>query len=279
MSRPATAATRTRPWVAGSSRATRCSSSSRRPCGSSPGWPAAASSSSAKKGLPSERATIASVSAAARGAPARPASSATSSPRPSGPSSSSSAEPERRTPSASRRTRAAEAGSSARQVPSSSTRRSPRLWARKTTRSSVEVSAQCRSSSTSSTGAAAARSPSSASVSWNTRSCEPAACASPCGNPPSGRRASTNGRYGSSVPTRSIEHPSRTSNPASRARAASSDASRVLPMPASPATRTAVPPPARAASSARPSCPSSRSRPTNTSVAGASIQAVSRPPT
>ena len=66
MSRPAAAATRTRPWVAGSSRATRCSSSSRRPCGSSPGWSAAASSSSAKKGLPSERATIASVSAAGR---------------------------------------------------------------------------------------------------------------------------------------------------------------------------------------------------------------------
>ena len=41
-------------------------------------------------------------------------------------------------------------------------------------RSSVEVSAQCRSSSTSSTGAAAARSVSSASVSSKTCSCEPA---------------------------------------------------------------------------------------------------------
>ena len=94
--------------------------------------------------------------------------------------------------------------------------------------------------------------------------------------PPSGRSASTNGWYGSSVPTRSIERPSRTSNPASRARAASSDASRVLPMPASPATSAVVPLPACAASRARSSCPSSRTRPTNTSLAGASIQAVSR---
>ena len=41
------------------------------------------------------------------------------------------------------------------------------------------MSAQCRSSSTSSTGAAAARSVSSASVSSNTRSCEPAAARRP----------------------------------------------------------------------------------------------------
>ena len=47
--------------------------------------------------------------------------------------------------------------------------------------------------------------------------------------------------------------------PASRARLASSEASRVLPMPASPATRTVAPLPACAASSARSSSPSSRS--------------------
>ena len=138
------------------------------------------------------------------------------------------------------------------------------------------VSAQCRSSSTSSRGAAAARSCSSASVSWNTRSCEPAACPSVRGKAPSGRRASTNGWNGSSVPASSIECPSRASNPAPRARAASSDASRVLPMPASPVTSAVVPPPARVASRARPSCPSSGTRPTNTSRAEASIQAVSR---
>ena len=48
--------------------------------------------------------------------------------------------------------RSADASSSARYVASRRTRRSSRLCARKTTRSSVERSAQCRSSSTSSTG-------------------------------------------------------------------------------------------------------------------------------
>ena len=93
---------------------------------------------------------------------------------------------------------------------------------------------------------------------------------------PSGRSASTNGWYGSSVPTRSIDRPSRTSNPASRARLASSDASRLLPMPASPATRTVAPLPARVASTARSSSASSRTRPTNTSLARAPIRPVSR---
>ena len=59
----------------------------------------------------------------------------------------------------------------------------------------------------------------------------------------------------------------------------SSDASRVLPMPASPATRTVAPFPARAASSARSSSSSSRTRPTNTSLARASIPAsIAQPP-
>ena len=117
-----------RPGPGGSRRATRCSSRSRRATGSStPCPPAAARSSSAKKGLPSERATIVSVIAAGREAPARAASSAVSSSRPSGPSSSTSAEPERRAPSASLRMRAADAGSSARQVASSRTGRSPKV--------------------------------------------------------------------------------------------------------------------------------------------------------
>ena len=111
--------------------------------------PDAARSSSAKNGLPSERAAIASVSAA--GSAWRAASSsAESSSRSSGARSSTRAEPERRTPSASR----AVAGPIVvcAEVASSRTGWMSRWCARKTTRSSVEVSAQCRSSSTSSTG-------------------------------------------------------------------------------------------------------------------------------
>ena len=112
-----------------------------------------------------------------------------------------------------------------------------------------------------STGVSAARWVSSASVSSNTRSCEPAVCPSRRSSP-SGRRASTNGWYGSSVPTRPMECPRRTSNPVPRARVASSAASRVLPIPASPSTRTAPPRPARVASRAPSSSRSSRARPT-----------------
>ena len=64
-------------------------------------------------GLPSERATIASTTAGAV-APARASISAASSSGASGSSSSISAVPERPTLSASRRTRSADAGSSAR---------------------------------------------------------------------------------------------------------------------------------------------------------------------
>ena len=74
---------------------------------------AAARSSSVKNGLPSERATIASASAAGI-APARASISAASSAGASGPSSSMSAAPERSTLSASRRIRSADSGSSAR---------------------------------------------------------------------------------------------------------------------------------------------------------------------
>ena len=59
---------------------------------------------------------------------------------------------------------------------------------------------------------------------------------------------------------------------------ASSDASRVLPMPASPATRTVVPLPACAASSARSSSPSSRARPTNAALARAPCASIARHP-
>ena len=112
-----------------------------------------------------------------------------------------------------------------------------------------------------------ARSVSSASVSSKIRSCEPAGGLAIWRTAPSGRSASTNGWNGSSVPTRSIDRPSRTSKPAARARLASWEASRVLPMPASPAMRTVSPDPFCAASSARSSSASSRARPTKGSVA------------
>ena len=102
-SRPAAAATRSRLCVGRSRPPTRSSSTSRRPRGSSLlSSPAAARSSSAKKGLPSERLTIASVTDAGSGAPAWAASSAANSSSSSGPSWSSTPEPDRRTPSASR---------------------------------------------------------------------------------------------------------------------------------------------------------------------------------
>ena len=165
------------------------------PRSSPPRSPAAARSCSAKKGLPSERATMVAVRSPVTEPPARATSSLASSSRPSGPSSSRIADPERRTPSARRRTRSAEGvqRSAARTVPSSRIGRSPRLWARKATRSSVDVSAQCRSSRTSSRGRAAARSVRSASVASNTRSCEPSGVAPAFRGSPSGRRASTSG--------------------------------------------------------------------------------------
>ena len=245
----------------------RCSNRSCRPRGSSVSWSlVAASSSSAKNGLPSERATIAPVSDVGKGESACAASRADNSSSSRGPSSSRSAEPDRRTPSARRRIRSAEESSSAAVGREQENRPVAELCARKTRRSSVDVSAQCTSSSTTSTGADAARSTSRASTSSNTRSCEPVVLVA-CQGLPSGRRASTNGWYGSSVRTRSMERPRRTSKPASRARAASSDTRRVLPIPASPATRTVAPLPSRVASSACPTASSSSTRPTKTSLA------------
>ena len=223
--------------------------------------PAAASSSSAKNGLPSARATMAS-SATPAAAPraARPAPS-----RSSGPSSSTSAEPERRTPSARRRMRSADDGSS-RAV--GREQHDPPVARRCARGRRRDRASTCRPSAGPRAPAAPARgSPSSASARSNTRSCEPP----PRRELAERRSASTNGWYGSSVPTRSIERPSRTSKPASRARRATSEASRVLPMPASPATRTVAPLPARAASSARSSSSSSRARPTNAALVRAFI--------
>ena len=65
-------------------------------------------------------------------------------------------------------------------------------------------------------------------------------------------------------PAPSQHRPTRTLAPASRARAASLSARRVLPIPGSPDRRIRRPRPASAASRASPSSASSRSRPTNT---------------
>ena len=81
--------------------------------------------------------------------------------------------------------------------------------------------------------------------------------------------ASTNGWYGSSVPTRSRQRPTSVSNPAARACAASSLTSRVLPIPASPATSTVDPPPDWARRSARSRRSSSSARPTSGAPLGA----------
>ena len=125
------AATRNRLCARRSSPDTRVKSASRRPRGSSASSrsPTALSSASAKNGLPCERVRIAVVTAAGS-APARASSSAASSARSSGPSSRICPAPERRTPSASRRNRAADAGSSARSVANRRTRRGSRLCAR-----------------------------------------------------------------------------------------------------------------------------------------------------
>src|SRR6266545_541739 len=115
----------------GSSRPMRWSNRSRRRRGSSTlSSPAAARSSSAKNGLPSDRETMAFVTAPGSTPSAWAASSAASSSSSSGPSSSTTPEPERRMPSATRRTRSADPGSSARYVASSRTWRPPRLCAR-----------------------------------------------------------------------------------------------------------------------------------------------------
>ena len=114
------------------------------------------------------------------------------------------------------------------------------------------------------------------STSSNTRSCVPVVPVA-CQGLPSGRSASTNGWYGSSVPTRSIERPRRISKPASRARvgefgyeAALADSG----LSGDEDDRTAS---QRIASSTRPSASSSRARPTKMSLARTSISASMAP--
>ena len=182
------------------------------------------------------------------GGAVRAASSAVSSPRASGPSSSTRPEPERRTPSASLRMRPAEEGSSPAVGREQYHGSFARLWARNTTRSSVEVSAQCRSSSTSSTGAAAAL-----TGEERERLLEDpqlGACGGVCGPWPADERMPSNRaqrlgeRLVGQLGADEIDRPAEQGPEARLAgAAASSAASRVLPMPASPATRMAAPRP------------------------------------
>ena len=177
--------------------------------------------------------------------------------------------------------------SSVRYVPTT-TRRSVRtLRARKATRSRVELSAQCRSSRTHTTGARSPRSRRSARtpskiLAWahSGRPVPPASATA--GAPNSGRSrpssavagvrrssnsisrnrlpasvagslrsASTIGAYGRPPPSpRLTQPPSRRSAPPSRARAPTSSISRVLPMPASPPMRMTAASPALARSTA-----------------------------
>src|SRR5262245_13245899 len=198
--------------------------------------------------------------------------------------------------------------SSLRYVHSTSTGASFSLRARWSSSSRVEPSAQWMSSTTSSAPPARAAVRSAVTIDSNSRSF--ACAASPtagaafgtasCGNnrlssraaPPSsawiccGERAakwlpsaSTNGRYGSD--TSASEHPPQSPvHPSASARSASSWASRVLPMPASPASRTRPPLRSRPTeSSASSSAESSASRPTRASQSACfSIARLSQPP-
>ena len=175
---------------------------------------------------------------------------------------------------------------------------------RNVTRSRVNPSAQCRSSRISSTGLAWASSASMPSTAPNSCCCARPGISSP-GRPPlsrsgsrrdstgladrasssglpgdgpvaASRSASASGRYGT-VPASSAQRPDMTPKPRSRAPAASSVTSRVLPTPASPLTSAATGRPAAAASSRPSSRPSSASLPTSRPRDISSTRSVSQP--
>ena len=223
---------------------------------------AAANSSSAKNGLPSERLAIICTNAIDGAGPEWAARRAATSSRPNGSSTMVTRNLTCRTPSTSRRIRSLLVSSSALRVASTSTGCAATLWVRKRIRSRLDASAQCTSSSRSNTGAAAAD---QQAVLASPRTPGAAGWCTVVGRAayPSGRSASTNGWYGSSVPTRSIDRPVRTSNPSLLARAATSAANLVLPMPASPQMSTVAPRPCRAEASMPSSTLISLSRPTN----------------
>ena len=171
--RPAAAAKRTTARVGACRRSKSASSASWSSSGSSgSSRSAAAISSSAKNGLPSARAQTDSTSSGHSGPSLSRATSAASSSRVSGPSSTVNATRRRRSPEASRCTASSLRTASCRHVATISTRPSWTACARKARRSSVDPSAQCRSSSTSTTGAVALRRSSAVRTASNRCSCD-----------------------------------------------------------------------------------------------------------
>ena len=153
----------------------------------------------------------------------------------------------------------------------------------------VELSAQCRSSMTSSTGSSSESACSTASRASNTVDCATCSEAAPPPTPgriasraerswgarawregspwrTRGRRAVSRGAYGSSSSPSSTQSPERTRAPASRACLASSSASRDLPTPDSPPTKARDGRDPMASSSAARSSASSALRPTKRSL-------------
>ena len=229
-SRPAAAASRNRLCVAASSRATRCSSRSRSPRGSSPPLVAGRKELFGEEGIAlgagDDRVRRAPVDGVGRNVPRAAPSARRAS---SGPSSSEE-----------RRARAADAvgesahslrrgglvGAVGREQQDPLVRRGCARGRRRDRASTYRPSAGPRARAAPAppprdrpAAPACPRTPAAA---------RPPPAARLADGSPSGRSASTNGWYGSSVPTRSIDRPSRTSNPASRARLASSDARRRL---------------------------------------------------
>src|SRR5215471_7208215 len=171
---------------------------------------------------------------------------------------------------------------------------------RKVSRSLVERSAQCMSSSTSSTGVVSASSASMPSTAPNSCCCAMPGTSPPAGsalfrsgnsNPSTGRAASASasagvvcaalrsasasGRYGTLSPS-SAHRPDNTMNPRAAATVASSATSRVLPMPASPLTRATMGSSVTARSSTRVRRPNSPSLPTSLVAGACSMTQVSQ---
>ena len=155
-----------------------------------------------------------------------------------------------------------------------------RLRIRYASRSRVERSAQCRSSIAITAGASSPRRPSIASTSSSRRAgvsgaagsrtarAGPSTASSASGSSSrsSWRRIAASGACGSSPSPSSMQLPISTRVPPALARAANSASRRVLPMPASPLTRTVDAAPPRAAASAASSASSCSARPTKTGL-------------
>ena len=287
--RPMTAAARSTDWVSSGRACTRAWSSSCRVAGSRAGWPgfwvACMTSCSANSGLPADRASVVSTNS---GSAASPASWRTKravaswSRRFSSTRSVFSSRASSATQSASG---VAGTTASARSVTSRTARSLVRLVARKRTRSSVDRSAQCTSSTTWRTGAAAPSRSTRSSTDWNSPSWDAAARSAVrvvlAGAMPGTSRASSGSRssWRFSVPVRSRRRRAwvsgangngspamGTHEPASsvtRSWSMSSRTSRVFPTPVSPVTMSTLGWPAEARRTAVLSTPRASSRPTN----------------